>query len=84
MDSQFELHSTTFDFIPITGHHTGENLGELLFASFKKAGTLEKVGNQLPKCSQMSTSLFVSHLASPQVMVPTTRQVREAQGSCIC
>lgn len=43
MDSNFELHSSTFDFIPITGRHTGDNLGELLFESLKKAETLKKV-----------------------------------------
>lgn len=43
MDREFELHSTIFDFIPITGRHTGDNLGELFFESLKKAGTLKKV-----------------------------------------
>jgi hypothetical protein len=42
MDKEFELHSALFDFIPITGRHTGENLGELLFKSIVKGGTLKK------------------------------------------
>ena len=60
MDKEFEMHSALFDFIPITGRHTGDNLGELLFKSIVKGGTLNKASAQLWLLLSVLFTLFPS------------------------